>query len=77
MYLLFYIDYLCNVCNDVADFIPGATPVGGKGAVVQELVPVVGRRRRVVAHVAALAVVLLLELLAGRDRHALRLEGKS
>ena len=67
-------DTYCNVSNDVADVIPGA-PVGGKGTVVQELVPVVGRRRGV-AHVAALAVVLLLELLSGRNRHAFCLEGK-
>ena len=64
----------------IYDLVPAAAPVGGKGTVVQELVPVVGRRRQrvvvVVGHVAALAVVLLLKLLSGRDRHALRLGRK-
>ena len=47
---------------------------------MEELVPVVGRRGRgqgvVAARVGALAAVLLLELLARRDRHALRLRKK-
>ena len=60
--------------------LPGA-PVPGEGAVVEELVPVVGRRGRqrsvVAARVGALAAVLLLELLARRDRHPLRLRKKN
>ena len=58
--------------------VPGAS-VPGEGAVVEELVPVVGRRGGqgvVAARVGALAAVLLLELLARRDRHALRLRKK-
>ena len=62
----------------VSSPVPGA-PVPGEGAVVEELVPVVGRRGGqsvVAARVGALAAVLLLELLARRDRHALRLRKK-
>ena len=67
------------MCPLVSSPVPRAS-VPGEGAVVEELVPVVGRRGRgqsvVAARVGALAAVLLLELLARRDGHPLRLRKK-